>query len=169
MLEIFFPNLYLKSIYSLPLEKLKAQNIDTLFFDVDNTLAPYDIPEADDSLFEYLNSLKLKGFKVGIISNNSKKRVSAFNRRLNIYAVHRACKPIPLKLEGAISRIGAAKKNTAIIGDQIFTDIFCGKLAGIYTILIKPISQKDQFVTKIKRGLENRVIKEYLKKENLNE
>ena len=35
---------------------------------------------------------------------------------------------------------------------------------GMYTILTKPLSKKDIFITKVKRPLENLIIKKYLKK-----
>ncbi|MBZ4668522.1 MAG: YqeG family IIIA-type phosphatase, partial [Defluviitaleaceae bacterium] len=50
---------------------------------------------------------------------------------------------------------------TALIGDQIFTDVWGGNKAGIKTILVVPVSERDEWVTKIKRGLERIVIKIY--------
>ena len=39
----------------------------------------------------------------------------------------------------AMERMGAEKGQTAIVGDQVFTDILGGNRAGISTILVEPI------------------------------
>ena len=55
-------------------------------------------------------------------------------------------------------------QNIAAVGDQIFTDVIGANRCKMYSILVKPISEKDIFITKIKRPLENLVIKRYVKK-----
>jgi hypothetical protein len=51
----------------------------------------------------------------------------------------------------------------ALIGDQIFTDIYCGNRSGTYTILVKPVTSKDPFFIKLKRIPERWLIKYYNK------
>ena len=51
-------------------------------------------------------------------------------------------------------------------GDQILTDVIGANRAKMYAILTKPIDKRDIFVTKVKRPLENLIIKRYLKKKN---
>ncbi len=41
---------------------------------------------------------------------------------------------------------------------------FGGNRMGMYTILTKPLGEKDIFITRVKRPLENFIIKRYLKK-----
>ena len=41
---------------------------------------------------------------------------------------------------------------------------FGGNRMGMYTILTKPLGKKDIFITRIKRPIENIIIKMYLKK-----
>lgn len=41
---------------------------------------------------------------------------------------------------------------------------FGGNRMGMYTILTKPLGEKDIFITRVKRPLENLIIKGYLKK-----
>ena len=54
-------------------------------------------------------------------------------------------------------------ENIATVGDQIFTDVRGGNRCKMFSILVKPIDEKDVFLTVIKRPLENLVIKKYLK------
>ena len=39
----------------------------------------------------------------------------------------------------AMERVGATREQTAIVGDQIFTDILGGNRAGVSAILVEPI------------------------------
>ena len=55
------------------------------------------------------------------------------------------------------------KEEAVIVGDQIFTDVYGGNLVGIQTILVQPVSDRDEWKTKIKRGIEKRVIRSYEK------
>ena len=59
-------------------------------------------------------------------------------------------------------------KNIAVIGDQIFTDVIGANRSQMFSILVKPINEKDIWVTKIKRPIENSIIKKYLEKEEKN-
>jgi len=163
ILERFFPDIYVKSVYELPLEELKARGIKGLVFDIDNTVAPFDIAEPDDDLIELFQYLKKQGFRLCIFSNNNKKRVQLFSKNLKTLSVHKAGKPGVRKLKLALKKLKLSPKNTAIVGDQIFTDIWCGHKAGLTCILTAPVCNRDQLVTKVKRGIEKKVLKVYFK------
>ncbi len=51
-----------------------------------------------------------------------------------------------------------------MIGDQVFTDMWCGHRAGLLCIMTAPICARDQLVTKVKRGAERQVMKVYFRK-----
>ncbi len=58
--------------------------------------------------------------------------------------------------------------NTLFVGDQIFTDIWGANLAGIRTVLVKPINPKEEIQIIIKRYPEKIVLffyKKWLKKQ----
>ncbi len=165
MLERFFPDIFVKSIYELPLEELKARGIKGLVFDIDNTVAPFDIAEPENDLIELFLFLRKQGFRLCILSNNNKARVRLFNKNLRTLAVHKAGKPGVRKLKQALKKLKLAPENTAIVGDQVFTDMWCGHRAGLTCILTAPICNRDQLITKIKRGAEKLVLKEYFKRE----
>lgn len=165
ILERFFPDIYVKSVYELPLENLKAKGIKGLVFDIDNTVAPFDTAEPDDDLIELFLFLRKQGFRLCILSNNNKERVQLFNKNLKTLAVHKAGKPGVKKLRLALAKLKLSPENTAIVGDQVFTDMWCGHKAGLTCILTAPICNRDQLVTKVKRGIEKQVLKVYFKRE----
>ncbi len=168
MIELFFPDIYIKSIFELPLEYFKSKKIKALFFDIDNTIAPFDIAEPDCKTVNFFKELKKEGFIVCLFSNNNKKRVEFFNRNLGVFTIHKAGKPGIKKLKQAMIKFGVNKNNAAIIGDQVFTDMYCAHRAGILAVYTMPICKRDQIVTKVKRGAENIVLNIYKKKKNIN-
>ena len=74
-----------------------------------------------------------------------------------------ACKPLPFKYLKAIKMLKATKKTTAIVGDQIFTDIMGGRLSGVKTILVTDITPEDKLNFKVKRSLEKKLLKRWKK------
>ena len=166
MLEIFFPDEHVTSIYHIDLLKLKQKNIVGLIFDIDNTLVPYFVDQADSRLIDYFTQLQRQGFKICLLSNSSAQRVKKFQHALKVPVVASARKPFIGKLRQAMALIATASTNTAIIGDQVFTDVWAGNRAGITTILVNPISRREQWRTWIKRGLEAKLLQIYRRHKN---
>ena len=50
-----------------------------------------------------------------------------------------------------------------MVGDQILTDVIGANRSHMFPILVKPIDEKDIWITKIKRPLENKIINNYQK------
>lgn len=57
-----------------------------------------------------------------------------------------------------MERLGTKEANTLFVGDQLFTDIWGAKKAGIRTILVKPIHPKEEIQIVLKRYLEKIVL-----------
>jgi predicted HAD superfamily phosphohydrolase YqeG len=53
-----------------------------------------------------------------------------------------------------MAAMGTTCSETAVLGDQIFTDILAGKRLGLHCILVKPINDKKTPFFIIKRLLE---------------
>lgn len=161
MNEKYYPSLVLERITDITVDILKANGIKGLILDIDNTLVPNHVAEADDSLLEWIETLKQAGIKIAIASNASKKRVFIFNRKLKLYAVHRAFKPSVRAFNKARRLMELDNKNVAVVGDQIFTDIYGGNSAGMFTILVKPIDKREGWFVRLKRRFEKRILQRY--------
>lgn len=164
LLERFFPDIYIRSVFELPLDDLKKLGIRGLVFDIDNTVAPFDVAEPDAEIVELFAYLRKQGFKLCILSNNTRGRVHLFNRNLGALAIHKAGKPGIKKLRRAMEIMGTEPNSTAMVGDQVFTDMWCGHRAGLFCIMTAPICDRDQLVTKVKRGAERQVMQVYFRK-----
>lgn len=165
MFQFLYPKKYLMSVYELTPELLKSLGMETVIFDIDNTLVPYWIKEPDDKLKAYFASLREAGIVISVLSNSREERSRVFCRSMDIPYVYRAGKPGIKGLNKLIKKLGAKRESCLIAGDQIFTDVWCGNRGGIYSVLIKQVSPKDEWITKPKRGIERLVVKMYLRSE----
>ena len=50
LLERFYPDIYVKSVFEMPLDDMKKLGIRALVFDIDNTVAPFDVSEPDQEI-----------------------------------------------------------------------------------------------------------------------
>lgn len=161
-MQLLTPDLYVESIFHLNLDLLKEQNIKGLIIDIDNTLVAWDKKFASEETKAWLLGLKNAGFQVCLVSNNTEDRVVKFNEVLKLQAIHRATKPRRGAFRRAMQMMGTNVDNTAIIGDQIFTDVLGGNLMGIMTILVVPIESKEFWWTTLVRKVERHVLKSVL-------
>ncbi len=128
-------------IYEISQSELKKEGINCLLLDVDGTLLnrkSTNIPIAVKTwIFE---SKKL--FTLYLISNNpSKERIAKIAKELKLRYKHKAFKPRKKIMMNVIEEISYESKNTAIIGDRIFTDIIVGNRCNIKTILVKRLNR----------------------------
>lgn len=156
------PDIFIDDIYELDLEKIKKMGISTFIFDIDNTLVTYDDIIAPIHTKKWLTLLKDQGFNTYLISNNNENRVKKFANSVNLPYFSRALKPRKKYLKIACTKLNVNPKNVAMVGDQLFTDIYGGNRMGMLTIFVKAISDKENWFVHLKRTLERIIIKEWL-------
>lgn len=164
MLELLYPRYYANTLLEIPLEELKAQHIEAFVLDLDNTITEWNSSELRHEVEEWFKRIKAEGFKACILSNNGEQRIRLVADRLGIPFIHRAAKPRRGAFRRAIQVMGVRPEHTAVVGDQIFTDILGGNRSGLYTILVKPLARREFIGTKINRTLERFVLGRRLKK-----
>jgi len=164
LFNLLYPRIYVDSILDIPLKNLNQLNITAFILDLDNTITEWNSNEVREEVSKWFNLIKQQGFKACILSNNGEERVVAVAKSLGIPYVHRAQKPRRGGYHRALSIMGVTAKETAVIGDQIFTDVLGGNRAGLYTILVKPIARKEFMGTKIARCMEVLVLRRLKKK-----
>ena len=165
MVEKFIPDIYQKSIYTIDYKKLKSCGIKCIVFDVDNTLAPISTPKPSRKAKDLIERLKDLGFRVIIMSNASKRRLTPFKDILEVDCAASSRKPFSKKFKKILKEYNLKVDEVAIVGDQMITDVFGGNRVGITTIMVNPISSKDQIFTKILRIFENIIINKAKKKD----
>ncbi|MFI3283793.1 MAG: YqeG family HAD IIIA-type phosphatase [Erysipelotrichaceae bacterium] len=157
-MKLFSPNLHHKTYKEIDFNRLKERGINTLFFDVDNTLVPHDCAYPDDILKDEITRLKTSGFQIFVISNNKEERVKAFADQLDLKYYAFALKPTKLTYRKIIKENQLDQSKIAIIGDQLLTDVLGGNRMGLFTIYTTPLVSRDINFTKINRLFEKQII-----------
>ncbi len=158
---IFKPDIKLNKVTDITVELLDKFNIKALILDVDNTLSTHHGEFLTDGLPEWLNYMKSNGIMLTVLSNSKEKRVKPFAEKINLDYISLGLKPLPFGYLRAVKALGICRKNTAIVGDQIFTDIIGGKGVGVKTILLTPIKPEDGWSFKLRRKIEKKIISHY--------
>lgn len=159
-----YPRLYCKNILEVTPEFLKENNIKALILDVDNTLLDFDL-KIIDGLENWGKTMKENEIKCIILSNSNKEiKVKMVADLLGIEYIKFAMKPLKRGFKMAQKKLEIPNENIAAIGDQIFTDVIGANRMKMFSILVKPLAEKDLWMTRFKRPIEELVIKNYLKK-----
>lgn len=160
LIEEFKPTWMVESIYSVSPEQLKAHGIRAVFSDLDNTLIAWNNPEGTPELHQWMAELKEAGIPLIVISNNNKKRVAKAVANLKLPFMSRSLKPLSFGITRARKKLGLAKNEVVMVGDQLMTDMLAAHQAGVRSILVKPIVQTDKWTTRMNRLIEKYVWRE---------
>lgn len=159
LMKLLSPQQHLDSIYELNAPGLHSLGIRGIIFDMDNTLVPWNDRAVYPRLASYLARLGEEGFRLCIVSNNSRERGGQLALDLGVPAVWYAVKPRRRAFRKALRILQLKASETAVVGDQIFTDVLGGNRLGLYTILVSPINEKEFIWTRMIRCLERFVMK----------
>lgn len=151
LVRYFCPDRFVHSILEIKLEDLAARGINTLFFDLDNTLISWREKTISDEVVAWIRKAETAQYKMHIISNSLPKRVNRISEFLGIPAFSSGIKPRKKVFLDALNRLKSAAHETAVIGDQLFTDVFGGKRLGLFTILVSPVDKREFFTTTLVR------------------
>lgn len=155
MLNLFTPNYYIHHFTALRPDYLKEHGIRLLVCDIDNTLVAHDVALPDEAVISFLHNVKEAGIDIVFISNNVEERVATFAKDLAIPYYPFALKPLPKTYFKMLKEKGISKKQVAVLGDQLLTDILGAKLVGLHAILTAPVVERDLACTKVNRKIEN--------------
>ena len=156
-MNLLYPKEEHDSIYDIPFERLYDDGLQGVIFDIDNTLVPHGAP-ADDKVIDFFDRLHRKGIKTCLLSNNKDVRVSPFAYKVRSMYVCNVTKPQKSAYKKALEKLDTDIDKTIYIGDQIFTDILGANRMNIYSILVKPISPKEEIQIRLKRILEKIIL-----------
>lgn len=157
MLNRFYPNEYIDSVYDIDFSKYYKLGFRGIIFDIDNTIVPHGAP-ADKGVVELFERIRQAGLDTCAISNNQEPRVKPFADAVGTKYVYDAHKPSVKNYIKAMELMNTDKSRTMFIGDQVFTDVWGANRTGIYSILVKPIHPKEEIQIVLKRYLERPIL-----------
>lgn len=135
----FLPNYIFPAITDVSAAFLQERNIKLLLLDFDNTMLPYTKNEPTQELLQWIEHMRAAGIVLCIVSNSHKPRVPEFSRRYGVACVTGAKKPRGKGIREALRRFDVPKEQTALIGDQIYTDVLGANLAGVTSVIVRSI------------------------------
>lgn len=165
MLERFYPDFEVDSAYNIDYQSLYQKGFRSIIFDIDNTLVPHGAP-ADERAVALFGRLHKMGYATLLLSNNKEPRVKSFCDRVGSRYIFKAGKPGRAGYERAMAHMETSPADTLFVGDQLFTDVWGAKRAGIVTYLVKPIHPKEEIQIVLKRKLERIVLYFYHREAN---
>lgn len=151
---LFRPKYTIDTIYHLDTDKLQEMDIKAVFSDLDNTLLAWNKFETAKEMDKLNQRLSKAGIRLVVISNNNAKRVGKVLDPYHISFVAKARKPLPFAINKERERLGLKKTQVMMVGDQLITDMQAGNLAGVQTVLVKPLVETDKWNTRINRFFE---------------
>lgn len=150
MLERFYPDEYLDSVYDIDFAMYYQQGIRGIISDIDNTLVPHGAP-ADEQIIRLFEKIHHMGIDTCLISNNQEPRVEPFAKAVKSKYIFDAHKPSVKNYKKAMKLMGTDRQSTLFIGDQIFTDIWGANRTGLETVMVKKINKKEEIQIVLKR------------------
>lgn len=159
LLKLLCPRMIIERVQDLDLEALRSQGLRGLIFDLDNTLVSWRRWNVTPEVMAWLDRARELGFSMLILSNCIlRRRVTRFSRLTGIPALPKASKPRKKSFIQALQMLGTSVEETAVVGDQVFTDVLGGNRMGLYTILVLPVDRREFYVTILQRTAEKIVL-----------
>jgi len=164
MLNFLFPNHCFDNITQIHRKWLREQEIYSILLDVDCTLKYYSSKTLLPEISGWLNRKKEQGFQFCLLSNGRRHRIEQLANELDLPFLAPAYKPFPTGCRKAMKMLYLDPDYTALVGDQIFADVMAANLAGIRSILVKPLCPEEEpLFARVKRPFERIVMKYYNK------
>ena len=157
----FYPDERRRRITEIDPAALAARGIRGIILDVDNTLTTHDNPRPAPGVMEWLERTRGAGLRLIVLSNNHPERVSPFAGMLGLAFEADGKKPLPGGFLRACAHMGLSPRETAAVGDQIFTDVIGARLAGVFCLMVDPIEPEPGWFFRLKRRLERPILRAY--------
>jgi len=145
------PDVEADSIYAVDPSALRARGIRGIILDLDNTIVPWGAWDVPVALGPWITAARSVDLQLCIVSNNAGARVAHLAAALDLPCVVGAWKPRRRALRRAMAMMGTAPEETALIGDQVFTDVLGGNRLGLHTILVHPQTAREFPLTRLSR------------------
>jgi HAD superfamily phosphatase (TIGR01668 family) len=159
MMTLVTPHLQVASVLELEKVFLRRMGLRGLLLDMDSTLKDYRVNDFRPEVRAWIAMLRREGIRLCILSNGKPDRIGALAEKLDIPFVAKAFKPLPFGCQTALGKLELRSNEAALVGDQIFADVLAGRLAKLWTILVKPTSTEEPWFTRLKRPFERHVLR----------
>jgi len=152
--RLLTPDAIVERVEDIKLEQLRALGVRGIALDLDNTIVPWHTADLAPNVRAWVQGLMACGLRVCLVTNNYAEQAHDVAAMLAVPMVAGALKPIPTAFRRALAALSVPASESAVIGDQLFTDVLGGKLLGMKAILVNPIGGREFFTTRFMRMME---------------
>jgi len=150
LLRRFCPCLRARSVLDVTPEFLDGRGIRALILDLDNTLVPWREGTPPPEVRAWARALASRGVRACIVSNTHRgERLRQVAGALGMFWVPSGMKPRRSGFRRALAAMGAAPEETAVIGDQLLTDVWGGNRLGLLTICVERLAPIEFWGTRV--------------------
>ncbi len=154
----FFPDWIVSSPVEIDFESLAMRGFRVVLIDIDNTLAFHGSKTADEFAKTVIERIKMSGLSPVIVSNARVERARTYADSLGIPFIAHARKPGIENICRDLEQRDCPSHHALMVGDQLLTDIWSARRAGIPVILTERRSPHEFFTVRIKRPIESLLI-----------
>jgi HAD superfamily phosphatase (TIGR01668 family) len=151
------PDLRFAMVEQIDVPTLASRGITGVLADLDGTLVGDHQDEVAGSVTAWVDTLRASGIGVCIVSNSGPARVAPLAAVLDVPYVAHAAKPLRWGIDAGLRALARPANDAALVGDQLFTDVWGGRRSHLLTILVEPRSSDQTLLTRLKRPLERLV------------
>lgn len=137
------PKLIAPSLTAVTPVLLHRRGIRLLMLDFDNTIVPYTTDTPTSEMEQWLEEMARSEIQLCVVSNSKRDRVKKFCAERKLDCITHAAKPSPRGIRQCLERYGIPACQSALVGDQIYTDTLGANLAGVQSILIPAINNHN--------------------------
>jgi HAD superfamily phosphatase (TIGR01668 family) len=151
------PDLRFDRVEQIDVPTLASRGISGVLADLDGTLVGDHQRDVASSVTAWVDGLRAAGIDVCIVSNSGRARVAPLAAVLDVPYVAHAAKPLRRGIYAGLRALDRPANDVALVGDQLFTDVWGGRRSRLLTILVAPRSSDQALLTRLKRPLERLV------------
>ncbi len=167
LINLLRPRMFVDRVEDVDCASLIGEGIKLVVLDLDNTLLPWKSSEVPDAVKKWVEEAKAMGLKFVILSNTHyPRRLRKIADGMGIPCIAHALKPFRAGFRRAARLAGCKPQESAVVGDQLFTDILGGNIAGMMTILVKPVDSREFVGTKVSKEIKKLVLPRLLERTN---
>ena len=152
------PDVVVGAVPEVTLELLRERNVRAVMVDLDDTLVASGADLLNPSFRAWVGSLQEADIPLLILSNGQRMRVRRWSAELGVKGLFLVGKPFAPAFRRGLRLLGSQPDETAMVGDQLFTDVLGANLVGMVSVLVTPLSMGGLPHTKVARRLEKLVL-----------
>ncbi|MEY8461455.1 HAD hydrolase-like protein [Eggerthellaceae bacterium 24-137] len=158
-MALITPDRYFSRITSIDIRAdLIDRGLTNVLLDIDNTVRARDTHSVPRDVGLWLGRARTAGVSFCLVSNNWHADVHQFAGELEMPIVAKAMKPLPFAFLAAMGKMGATRKNTVVVGDQLATDVVGAHAAGLPAYMVQPLVEQDLPHTLLLRNVERVIL-----------